>query len=98
MIDAIAAVSSALSADSSAAAQQTPAAPDFGAWLDRQVGAVNDSVAQADHAVQLLAVGQAESLPDVMISLENARMSLSLMVLVRDRLVQGYEDVLRMQI
>ena len=97
MIDAIAAVSSALSADSSAAAQQTPAAPDFGAWLDRQVGAVNDSVAQADHAVQLLAVGQAESLPDVMISLENARM-LSLMVQVRDRLVQGYEDVLRMQI
>jgi len=87
---------------SSASTPRTPGqacdASDFSNWLEKGIGSVNQNVAQADHAVQLLAVGQAESLPDVMIALDNAKMSLSLMLQVRDRLVQGYQEILRMQI
>lgn len=77
---------------------QNATAPDFGRWLDQTIGGVNQDVTNADHAVQLLATGQADSLPDVMISIEKARHSLSLMLQVRDRLVSAYQDILRMQI
>jgi len=72
--------------------------PDFGQWLEGAVSGVNQDVASADRAVQMLAVGQSDSLPDVMIAIENARTSLSLMLQVRDRLVSAYQDILRMQI
>jgi flagellar hook-basal body complex protein FliE len=96
MIEAIAAISPALTG--SAASALAPAAPDFAGWLERGVEAVDRDVAHADHAVQMLATGQAESLPDVMIALQNASTSLSLMLQVRDRLVSAYQEILQMQI
>ncbi|HZR33822.1 MAG TPA: flagellar hook-basal body complex protein FliE [Nevskia sp.] len=88
----------AASPEIAAAKQAATAPPDFGQWLDQTVSGVSQDVHQADHAVQMLAVGAADNLPEVMIALENARTSLSLMVQVRDRLVGAYQDVLRMQI
>lgn len=52
----------------------------------------------ADTEVQKLAVGKEESLHGVMIAIESAKESLSLVVQIRNRLVEAYQDVLRMQI
>ena len=79
-------------------AQINAAQPDFGQWLNNEVTGVNQDVNAAEHAVQTLAVGRAESLPEVMVAIDNARNSLSLMLQVRDRLLSAYQDILRMQI
>ncbi|HEY0824259.1 MAG TPA: flagellar hook-basal body complex protein FliE [Ramlibacter sp.] len=51
---------------------------------------------QAD--LQRLAVGDADSVHDVMIRLEESRISLQLMLQVRNRVLEAYQDVMRMQI
>jgi flagellar hook-basal body complex protein FliE len=74
------------------------AAPEFGAWLSQAVGRVNQDVAKADQALQMLATGQADSLHQVMIALEEARIGVQLLVQVRNRLLDAYQEVLRMQV
>ncbi len=95
-VEAIAAA--ALPGAAGATANAGAAMPDFSQWLEQNVSGVNQDVTRAEHAAQLLAAGQADSLPDVMIAIEQARGSLSLMLQVRDRLVSAYQDILRMQI
>lgn len=70
----------------------------FEQLLGSGVDAVNRDVASADRAVQLLSVGATDNLPEVMLALENARTSVSLMFQVRDRMVEAYREVLQMQI
>jgi flagellar hook-basal body complex protein FliE len=75
-----------------------PAAPEFGPWLAQALGQVNQGLAQADRGLQGLAAGETESLHQVMISLEEARLGLQLLVQVRNRLLEAYQEVLRMQL
>lgn len=98
MIEAIAAVG-ADSVSSLAAPMLTSSKPDglFDA-ITARIGEVNDKVAAADDQVRKLALGEADSLHGVMISLADARVSMGLMVQVRNRLVEAYQDVMRMQI
>ncbi len=59
---------------------------------------MSESVQDADQAVRNLALGQAESLPQVMLAIENARESVALMVQIRDRVVSAYQALMQMQI
>ncbi len=79
-------------------AAQPGGAGDFGAWLKGALGEVNDQLARADEGMQRLAAGEAQSLHQVMISLEEARIGVQLLVQVRNRLLESYQDILRMQI
>jgi flagellar hook-basal body complex protein FliE len=74
------------------------AAPDFGPWLTQALGRVNNELVQADAGMQQLATGQAENLHQVMIALEEARLGLQLVVQVRNRLLEAYQEILRMQV
>jgi flagellar hook-basal body complex protein FliE len=67
-------------------------------WAQKLVGSVNDDVNAAQTQVQSMALGKAENLHQVMVSLEAARISMGLLVQVRNRLVDAYQDVMRMQI
>ena len=71
---------------------------DFGTWLTQSLGRVNQDLVRADESLQQLATGDAQNLHQVMISLEEARMSMQLLVQVRNRLLEAYQEVLRMQI
>ncbi|TAM10071.1 MAG: flagellar hook-basal body complex protein FliE [Nevskiaceae bacterium] len=71
---------------------------DFSDWLGKSIGQVSESVQDADQAVRNLALGQAESLPQVMLAIENARESVALMVQIRDRVVSAYQALMQMQI
>jgi flagellar hook-basal body complex protein FliE len=78
----------------------TPAEPDssFATWLGDQIARTSAAAGEADRQLALLASGQAPSLHQVMIALEEARLSLQLLVQVRNRLLDAYQEISRMQI
>ena len=71
---------------------------DFGAWLASAVGDVNQQLARADQSLQQLAAGETQNLHQVMIALEEARIGVQLVVQVRNRLLEAYQEILRMQV
>jgi flagellar hook-basal body complex protein FliE len=75
-----------------------PAAPGFAASLAAEIGKVNDKMQSADKQVQDLALGKANNLHDVMIALEETKLAFQLMVQIRTRALEAYQDILRMQI
>ena len=54
-------------------------------------------MASAEKGMQQLAAGDAASLHDVMIRMEEAKLALHLAVQVRSRLLDAYQEVMRMQ-
>ena len=70
----------------------------FSAWLEQQVRTTNTDVVAADNAVRSLAVGEPVNLHQVMVQLERAKLQLELVVQVRNKLVDAYQDLLKMQI
>jgi flagellar hook-basal body complex protein FliE len=84
--------------EAAASAPAAAGAGDFGAWLARSLARVNQDLGQADAGLQRLAAGDAQNLHQVMIALEEARLGLQLAVQVRNRLLETYQEVLRMQI
>lgn len=71
---------------------------DFGPALAGGLGAVDAALQKADQQVRLLAAGQEVAPHDVMISLEEARMHLMLLSEVRNRVVEAYQELSRMQL
>ena len=71
---------------------------EFQTMLAREVGRVNKQLLAADEAVQSLARGEVQNLHQVMIALEEARLGFGLLVQVRTRLLEGYQELLRMQV
>ena len=59
---------------------------------------LNNSVGAAETAMRDLASGKPVELHDVMISLERARISVQTFVQVRNKLVESYQDLMRMQL
>jgi flagellar hook-basal body complex protein FliE len=71
---------------------------DFASWLTQSLDGVNQQLVQADHGLQSLATGEAQNLHQVMISLEQARVGIQLLAQVRNRLLDAYQEILRMQV
>lgn len=71
---------------------------DFAAWLRKSMEETNTQLVDADRQIARLALGETDNLHQVMLSLEKARLSFQLMVQVRNKLLESYQDVLRMQI
>ncbi len=70
----------------------------FATWLDNQVSSVNNQVINSDTQLRKLAAGEVDNLHQVMISMEEAKLSFQFALQVRNRLLEAYQDVLRMQI
>jgi flagellar hook-basal body complex protein FliE len=73
-------------------------APGFGTWFAQEIGAVNTSMVNAEVKVEQLATGETQSLHDVMIHLEEAKLQFQLLAQVRNRLLEAYQEVMRMQV
>lgn len=80
------------------AAKPEKQAKDFAATLKDALGEVNKLQVQADEAAKQLAMGQAEDIHQVMIAVEQAKMAMQLTVQVRNKVVEAYQEVSRMQI
>lgn len=101
-IEAIAALSAIQPIDPiapglAAAPTQAAPAPGFADWFGEQLAATNDKMAVADQGLQKMALGEPVNLHQVMIDLEEAKMSMQLVLQVRNRLLDAYQDVMRMQ-
>ena len=48
--------------------------------------------------MQKLATGKAESIPDVMIAAEKADIALRLMLQVRNKVIDAYQEIMKMQV
>lgn len=70
----------------------------FSAWLDKELANVNEQIVTSDMQLRRLAAGEVENLHQVMISMEQAKLSFQLAMQVRNKVMEAYQDVLRMQI
>ncbi|BBB70246.1 hypothetical protein UNDYM_5993 (plasmid) [Undibacterium sp. YM2] len=89
--------SASLSA-SNAQAMTTPPAAQFSNWFSDQLSQVNDQLLTADKGVQQLAAGDASNLHQVMINLEQAKLSMQLVMQVRNHVLDAYREILQMQV
>jgi flagellar hook-basal body complex protein FliE len=80
--------------------QQAPAAGEstFGNVLGQFLGEVDQKQAGAGEAVNALLSGQNVSLHQAMIAMEEASVSFQLMVEVRNKLLESYQELMRMQV
>jgi flagellar hook-basal body complex protein FliE len=74
------------------------AAPGFGNIVSQGLDAVNQQLLVSQTDLQSMATGNEQSLHHVMIRLEETRLSFQLMMQVRNRLLDAYQDVMKMQV
>jgi flagellar hook-basal body complex protein FliE len=74
------------------------AAPSFRESLQKALHEVNALQLHAGEQVQRLVAGEDVDLHEVMISTEEAGIAFELMMEIRNRLLEGYQEILRMQI
>lgn len=70
----------------------------FGDIMQSTIAQVNQAQNKGDMAIEQLNTGSAESLHEVMIAVEEADISLKMLVQMRNKALQAYEEVMRMQI
>ncbi|MDP9933676.1 flagellar hook-basal body complex protein FliE [Variovorax paradoxus] len=81
-----------------AAASVDPAAGSFGQLVTNGIAQVNSQLASSQVDLQKLALGDAQNLHQIMINLEESRLSFQLMMQVRSRLLEAYQDIMKMPI
>jgi flagellar hook-basal body complex protein FliE len=85
-------------AERAALAPQPAPTQSFGHLLLDGLQQVNRSVLKADQLTRAFAVDDSVPLHQVTFALEQARLSVELMGQVRSRLVEGYQELFRMQL
>jgi flagellar hook-basal body complex protein FliE len=75
-----------------------PSGPAFGQRISEGLQALNEQLLASQVDLQRLATGEAENLHEIMVRLEESRISLQLMLQVRNRVLEAYQDVMRMQV
>ncbi len=70
----------------------------FAALLQQSLDQVNGLQHDADAAARGFALGQAPSVHGTMIAMEKADIALRLTMKIRNKVVEAYQDVMRMQV
>ena len=70
----------------------------FAQMLQGRVADVNSQQLEADHAIQDLVTGETENVHDVVLSVVKADLSFRLMLEIRNRLMENYQEIMRMQV
>ncbi len=70
----------------------------FGKAVQRFVEDTNSQQLQADQSVERLATGQSDSVHETMLALTKADLSLRVFMEVRNKVIEAYQDVMRMQL
>lgn len=75
----------------------TEATRPFSDVLKDSMMTVNDLQVRSDKLVQKLALGEVEDVSEVSIAVEKAELALRMMTTIRDKLVDAYNQISRMQ-
>jgi flagellar hook-basal body complex protein FliE len=90
--------SSALPINRIDAAEISATHESFSNYIKQSIDQVNQSLTSGDKSIEMLHSGQAQSLHEVMIAVEEADISLRMFVQIRNKALQAYEEIMRMQI
>ena len=74
-----------------------PSGPSFGALLKDAIGGVLDAGKKSDAQTVAMAAGKANVM-DVVTAVAETDVAVSTLVSVRDRVIQSYEDIMKMPI
>jgi flagellar hook-basal body complex protein FliE len=69
-----------------------------GNFFGELVGKVNDLQSQADNKIRNMMTGDSKELHEVMIAVEKAGISFQFLTQVRNKAVEAYQEVMRMQV
>ena len=75
-----------------------PTKPDFSDLVKDFARDVNDMQFKAGHAIDQLVTGKAADVHQVMVAVEEAGIALDLMLEIRNRVLDGYQELIRMQV
>ncbi len=70
----------------------------FGDTLTQAMNKVNDMQKNADKQMQAMATGEQTNISEVMIAAEKADIALKLMMSVRNKVIDAYQEVMKMQV
>lgn len=71
---------------------------DFAASLKQQLQQVNQLQSEADEKVQKLMTGESESVTDVFVAARKAQVAFSLLMEIRNKLVDAYNELQNMRV
>jgi len=70
----------------------------FSDMLKTTIDEVNQHQSEADTAIRELIAGRTKNIHETMLAVERAELSLKLMTQVRNKIVDAYKEVMRMQV
>lgn len=70
----------------------------FGQMLTESIDKVNEAQHTADTSIKELAAGRTKNIHETMLQIENADASLKLMMQVRNKVLDAYKEIMRMQV
>jgi len=91
-------ISSPQSKTTSSTTEETDKGKSFSNVLMDSIDKVNNLQKQADTAIDDLVIGDNKDIVQTMITMEKADISFRLMMQVRNKILQAYEEVMRMQV
>ena len=83
---------------SSGGASSTTPGADFGSALKQAVGALGELSGKADASSLALAKGEPIDIHEVMLNTEQASLGFSMALQVRNKLIDAYQEVMRMSV
>ncbi len=85
-------------ADLKPTAEITSGHSNFASMLEKSLGDINELLNTADKKSTDLAVGRGENVHEAMIAIEKAETALKFVMQVRNKAIEAYHEVLRMQV
>jgi flagellar hook-basal body complex protein FliE len=76
----------------------TGGGPSFEASVKNAVAEVNDLQNQADQTAIRLAAGDVEDVHEAMIAMQKAKLALDFTIQVRNKVIEAYQEIMRMQV
>jgi flagellar hook-basal body complex protein FliE len=70
----------------------------FGTVLKDAISTVNELQKQSDQEIQKLMTGESQDLHNTVIAMQKADLSFQMMMQVRNKIVQAYQEIIRMQV
>lgn len=70
----------------------------FSSWLTDELNDMNQKIHDSDKLVADLAVGKTDNIHHVLIELQKTKLSFQMALQVRNKLLEGYQEIMRMQV
>jgi flagellar hook-basal body complex protein FliE len=76
---------------------EAPEGKSFSAFLEEKLGEVNELQQNADQAIQDVATGKEQDLNKVVSAAEKANLAFQMMLQIRNKLVDAYQEIMRIR-